>query len=328
MSTSINNAYRLNTSNAKKVKIINQKLRELMKLAQVNYMKRRIMNEASIYFFYKLPFVVSGYKEEDKKENSSLNHFLIGSEYNDIDILKFIVDEMSKNKDKMYITEAMFSCFQKCSDMSISNTYNLNMDIYFIGHGNKTIYIISGKSDIRNEFFELLASSDIKDELTDYSYWNNTDRPDEVSAREWNSREKTWDEIFEGTNYMRDSMNTISVYLNYADSVHIQRRALFDYVPNEHFQFHYIFKEQYKRKLYKQYADEDKKNLQKDNDNEEFGKISSCYFKASDDTMALIESGEYLKFYDEYKDYLYSQDELYDLITKTKLSFEKTSDED
>jgi len=31
---------------------------------------------------------------------------------------------------------------------------------------------------------------------TDYSYWNNTDRPDRMSLREWNERERVWCGIF------------------------------------------------------------------------------------------------------------------------------------
>lgn len=34
-------------------------------------------------------------------------------------------------------------------------------------------------------------------EIEDYSYWNNSDAPDNVSEEEWDEREKTWDKIFE-----------------------------------------------------------------------------------------------------------------------------------
>jgi hypothetical protein len=34
--------------------------------------------------------------------------------------------------------------------------------------------------------------------VSEYGYWDNTDRPDEVSARDWKKREKIWDGIFEG----------------------------------------------------------------------------------------------------------------------------------
>ena len=31
---------------------------------------------------------------------------------------------------------------------------------------------------------------------TDYSYWNNSDRPDEVTARQWKARGQVWDRLF------------------------------------------------------------------------------------------------------------------------------------
>lgn len=34
--------------------------------------------------------------------------------------------------------------------------------------------------------------------IVDFSYWNNTDRPDEVSAKDWKKRERVWDSIFKG----------------------------------------------------------------------------------------------------------------------------------
>lgn len=32
-------------------------------------------------------------------------------------------------------------------------------------------------------------------EFEDYSYWNNTDKPEDVSVREWNKRFKVWEEV-------------------------------------------------------------------------------------------------------------------------------------
>jgi hypothetical protein len=34
-----------------------------------------------------------------------------------------------------------------------------------------------------------------KEEIEDFAYWNNTDRPAEVSAKEWAARGKIWDDI-------------------------------------------------------------------------------------------------------------------------------------
>lgn len=34
--------------------------------------------------------------------------------------------------------------------------------------------------------------------VVDYSYWDNTDRPDDVSAKDWKKRQRVWDSIFKG----------------------------------------------------------------------------------------------------------------------------------
>lgn len=38
----------------------------------------------------------------------------------------------------------------------------------------------------------------------DYSYWNNTDRPDNLSSLQWKRREKVWNEFFKQSDDFRD----------------------------------------------------------------------------------------------------------------------------
>lgn len=59
------------------------------------------------------------------------------------------------------------------------------------------VYIISfqGSSEIRSAFHRRLK----KLGFDEYEYWDNTDRPDDVSDLEWLERKKLWDEIFESS---------------------------------------------------------------------------------------------------------------------------------
>jgi len=41
----------------------------------------------------------------------------------------------------------------------------------------------------------LLKGFELPEFAEDFSYWNNSDRPDELSDREWNRRGRTWDKI-------------------------------------------------------------------------------------------------------------------------------------
>lgn len=46
----------------------------------------------------------------------------------------------------------------------------------------------------RSHWFDCLLSEHAPD-VREYAYWDNTDRPDEIAASEWRSREKVWDRI-------------------------------------------------------------------------------------------------------------------------------------
>ncbi len=46
-----------------------------------------------------------------------------------------------------------------------------------------------GDNQLIKEFVEMFP------ELKDFSYWNNTDKPDEISLKEWDRREKIWDDV-------------------------------------------------------------------------------------------------------------------------------------
>ena len=44
-------------------------------------------------------------------------------------------------------------------------------------------------------FFKDVIDKDYPDYVTDYSFWNNTDKPDDVTQASWRRREYTWEEI-------------------------------------------------------------------------------------------------------------------------------------
>lgn len=58
-------------------------------------------------------------------------------------------------------------------------------------HGKKRIIgmLFCDNGRLRNKFFNL-------EEIENYSFYDSTDKPDEVSTRDWNYRKKVWSEIF------------------------------------------------------------------------------------------------------------------------------------
>lgn len=47
-------------------------------------------------------------------------------------------------------------------------------------------------SDLKDEYIDVLKSNAI---VMDYGYWNNSDKPDDVSSVEWKNRRKAWDKL-------------------------------------------------------------------------------------------------------------------------------------
>jgi hypothetical protein len=65
--------------------------------------------------------------------------------------------------------------------------FNINAAIVAYPKGRK-IYLNVFDPDIQE-----MVERDTR--FKDFSFWNNCDRPDEISAREWRYREKTWDKL-------------------------------------------------------------------------------------------------------------------------------------
>jgi hypothetical protein len=61
----------------------------------------------------------------------------------------------------------------------------------FLAHSGRNIIILL--DTMQREYQDILASIP---ELEEYGYWNNTDRPDDATARAWSKRKRDYAEIF------------------------------------------------------------------------------------------------------------------------------------
>lgn len=69
--------------------------------------------------------------------------------------------------------------------------------------GKHVLVLFYGPRELREPFVQAL-------EIEPYGYWDSTDRPDEVTAREWRTRAKVWDKALIG-----DSLTGIPVDAGY-----------------------------------------------------------------------------------------------------------------
>ena len=68
-------------------------------------------------------------------------------------------------------------------------------ELQVIIHGKRIYAFLNMPDDVVK-----MVNSKYEGKMFDeYCYWNNTDRPDEVSAKEWRQRKKVWEAVFKNT---------------------------------------------------------------------------------------------------------------------------------
>ena len=72
--------------------------------------------------------------------------------------------------------------------MEVRNDCHIEVTLALFPYGGHTLLIPYGDCDM----IRLLCDFP---ELKDFSYWNNTDRPENVSEQEWNIRKSAWDQV-------------------------------------------------------------------------------------------------------------------------------------
>jgi hypothetical protein len=92
-----------------------------------------------------------------------------------------------------HISWYIFDKYNSQQTSSTDNSYNFDLFICFYEY-NGEIYITPGEGLPVKGTLDFLES---RKDLVDYSYWNNTDKPEDISQDEWEKREKIWKNIIE-----------------------------------------------------------------------------------------------------------------------------------
>lgn len=94
----------------------------------------------------------------------------------------------------------------------------------------------------RNENFESIFSS--TEGVEEYGYWNNTDKPENISEKQWRKRQKDWDKVFtrnplKGCEYipsltglMCDIINSDILYLFYSLGTKDDLKLIIENMPD------------------------------------------------------------------------------------------------
>lgn len=104
-----------------------------------------------------------------------------------------------------------------------SNRRSDSAEIILFPHGRYVYGIV-----YMNEAQKFIDSHMSSGVMQDYSYWNNSDEPDGVSARQWNRRKQVWDEIFKDSSVPAEV--GVSVQLSRQSSLMLNFSEFFDHL--------------------------------------------------------------------------------------------------
>ena len=93
------------------------------------------------------------------------------------------------------------------SEIAFVSSPHGSRKLLFLAYGDEFINVLNKLIESNNDFIQ-------KYHIQRYSYWNNTDRPDNVSPREWKQREKDWDRALP-TSAARCGLCTSDIFNSY-----------------------------------------------------------------------------------------------------------------
>lgn len=316
MSTTIYEGYRIPLSNHSKIEKANKRIRALVKKAQFTYLEEKIASIASKYFYYYIPFKAEKISEDIIESKKSLKSYFLHNIIFDKEELEYISSKMSPYPETFF--NSMLKVINRTIDTGFNTDLNPTVTVYYVVHGKQTVYYLSGNTQVISIFKKMNEQEKL---LEDFCYYNNTDKPDNVTTKEWNFRRRVWDNILKESSYLSDAMNCIRIFPNLTEVYSkITRENIIENLPSSEVQFRYVFIQEHSAVLYSEKLNE--LNLSKDElAKQDISFFTSNYTESMFQSRDMVEDGTYLNHYDEYKEYILEKDELVQMIFSDKVPF-------
>lgn len=297
MSTTIFCGYRLKSANLNKIQAVNESIKETI----TNLVQDRI---------YKLCV------------DSLIEYKLELIKHTNLDFWKFfeycydLDHQESVFVKKIFAEKLTLSSFflqhlkmiELCSIHNLKFMLNYRANIFFKSHKNATYYIITGGLGIADELLSYNNDFSIIDGLDSYNYWNSTDKPDNISNREWTSRSKNWNCIFTYKPELEMNQLVIDPYQMYLRKESKANDKLFELIPDDH----ELLIKFYKKSVKSVYWDEFEKNGVPSRN------ISNL---VADKINEEIDNGVHLNYADEAVAFGFTKDLMMDSLLNMKLSY-------
>jgi len=105
--------------------------------------------------------------------------------------------EDNKNRDQIALVEyaerVLIREYKKQSSSHVRNIFDMDVSVAFRQH-NGRIYLIPYCDMMMRDVLDFLDDSE---KVSDFAYWNNTDRPEEITDEEWDHRRDIWNELLD-----------------------------------------------------------------------------------------------------------------------------------
>ncbi len=82
---------------------------------------------------------------------------------------------------------------------------DVEMDLFLFPDGERTLFIVNSDSS------DLTAMIAKMPNVQNYQYWDNLDKPDQVSSEDWEARRKDWEKMLPGTGRPADRCLVLSM---------------------------------------------------------------------------------------------------------------------
>lgn len=173
--------------------------------------------------------------------------------------------------------------------------------VHFLFHKNR-IYAITRHLNDKME----KAFSDIT-KAKDFCYWNNTDRPSNVTEDEWKLREKEWNDVFGNSSWdVSQSKNGIKLHCEFEicfqqyEEVNPQKQCVLNKERTKYFSTEEVVSEEFLNKTYVEHdvfrflTSDDFRDKTKEKNKEMFKKLEHDYSSIRLDTNVKVfkEKGE------------------------------------
>lgn len=232
MSTCIVNGYILETSNSKKVTKVNERLRVIF---------NQILKKVLVTNIVSIVSPIANYKynlKSDCEERHESYLECIQATNHELNNKAFETNVRHKfRNDKGSLFVFSRDIIDLMSTQNIHNMHSVqNEKIYFKTVGNVTLYFFAVSTTVAEEFERINNHHQI---LKKYEYYDNTDKPDDVTSKSWNHRRHTWNRVLGKSFNASEAMYGIPVKVNFYE---ISEADLIAELPDENTRLCSIYK--------------------------------------------------------------------------------------